>query len=304
MIDRPVCLLGVPMDLGGGLRGVDMGPSAIRIAGLQERVEALGVEFHDLGNVPVSRPESRKPKDPKARFLHEIARCCNRLRARVEGVLEDGAFPVVIGGDHSIACGTVAAISTFHARRNEKIGLLWFDSHGDMNTPEITQSGNIHGMPLASILGHGPDELTRLGERFPMVDVERSVLIGAHDVDDGERAFIKEVGLKVFSVREVDMLGMHETLRQALKIVTQGTAGFHLSFDIDGCDPSVAPGVGTPVRGGMTERESHLVMEHAAESGKMLGLEITEINPILDHRNRTAEFAAHLVESALGKLVI
>lgn len=303
MMQKTVSLLGVPMDLGGGLRGVDMGPSAMRIAGLEEEVRALGIEFEDLGNVPVSRPESRQPRDPQARFLTEIANCCRRLRTRVERVLDEEHFPLVIGGDHSIACGTIAGISSWYHARQEKVGLIWFDAHGDMNTPQTTLSGNIHGMPLASALGYGAPELTKLGDLSPMVRPENTVLVGVHSLDPAERDLIRDSGMKVFTVRHVDMLGMHRVMREAVEIATQGTAGFHLTFDLDGCDPVVAPGVGTPVRGGMTEREAHLVMEHAAESGKMLGLELTEINPIQDVRNTTAEFAVELCLSALGKIV-
>lgn len=297
-------LLGVPMDLGGGRRGVDMGPSAVRIAGLQEAVQRLGLEFEDHGNVGVPQPESREPKDPHARFLFEIANCCRRLRARVERLLETGEFPLVVGGDHSIAIGTVAAISSFHHRRGQKIGLLWFDAHGDFNTPASSPSGNIHGMPCAVCLGRGADELVRMGERVPMVDPAKAVIVGARDVDVCEREEIRSVGVKVFTMRDVDMLGMNEVMRRALAIVNEGTAGFHLSFDLDGTDPSIAPGVGTPVAGGTNWRESHLVMEHAAESGRLLGLELTEINPILDERNKTAEFAVQLALSALGKRIL
>ncbi len=303
MESRKVSMLGVPMDLGGGLRGVDMGPSAIRFAGLEERIRRMGIEYEDLGNLGVQRPESREPGDPHARFLNEISRCCARLRRRVEPVVAAGGLPIVIGGDHSIAAGTVAAISSHYHAKGEKIGLIWFDAHGDFNTPETSHSGNIHGMPLAACCGYGPEALTHLGTRVPMVDPSNVVLIGVHSLDSGERKLIAEAGVRVFSVREVDIHGMDACMREAVKIATNGTAGFHLSFDIDGCDPSVAPGVGTPVRGGMTEREAHLVMETAAECGKMLGLEVTEINPLQDTRNTTAEVAVDLILSALGKLV-
>jgi arginase len=301
---KRVGFLGVPMDLGGGLRGVDMGPSAIRIAGLGRRIQALGHEFADLGNVPVLRSEGKEPKDQSAKFLDSISNCCRRLRGRVERLLEEGEFPLVIGGDHSIACGTVAGISTHYHKRKKKIGLIWFDAHADMNTPENSPSGNVHGMPLAAIMGFGPDELTRLGERFPMVDPEKAVLIGIRDVDPGERILAKECGIQVYSMRELDILGMDRVMKEALAIVTHGTAGFHLSFDMDGLDPYEAPGVGTPVTGGVTQREAHLLLENAAESGKLLGLEFTEINPILDERNRTAEMAVTLVLSGLGKRII
>jgi arginase len=304
MIDRKVCLVGVPMDLGGGRRGVDMGPSALRIAGIDEGVRGLGLEFEDRGNVPVREPASRVPPNARARFLDEIAECCRALRRKVEGILEEGSFPLVVGGDHSIACGTVAAISSFHHRRKEKIGLIWFDAHGDFNTPETSESGNIHGMPLACCVGRGVPELVRLGDRVPMVDVEKAVLLGVRTIDRREKEEIKDSGLHVFTLRDIDMHGIHKVMRMAIEIASTGTAGFHLTFDLDGTDPSVAPGVGTPVPGGTTLRESHLVMEHAAESGRLLGLEMTEINPILDERNATARVAVDLALSALGKAVL
>jgi arginase len=304
MIAKKVCLVGVPMDLGGGRRGVDMGPSALRIAGIEDGVRSLGLEFEDRGNVPVQEPASRVPKNSNARFLDEIAACCRDLRGKVERILEDGAFPLVVGGDHSIACGTVAAISSFHHRTKKKIGLIWFDAHGDFNTPETSESGNIHGMPLACCVGRGVPELVRLGDRVPMVDVEKAVLIGVRTIDRREKEEIRESGLHVFTLRDIDMHGIHKVMRMAIEIASSGTAGFHLTFDLDGTDPSVAPGVGTPVPGGTTLRESHLIMEHAAESGRLLGLEMTEINPILDDRNATARVAVDLALSALGKAVL
>ena len=297
-------MLGVPMDLGGGRRGVDMGPSGMRIANLEARVRALGLEFEDRGNVAVGQPESLDPADPKARFLSEIAASCEELRDRVGAALDEGRFPLVIGGDHSIACGTVAGMSQHYRARGEKIGLIWFDAHADMNTPETSPSGNIHGMPLAACLGMGPSALVELAGAAPMVAPSNAVLVGVRSVDEEERRLVKEVGLEVFTMRDVDMLGIHEVMKRAIAIASAGTAGFHLSFDLDGTDPSVAPGVGTPVPGGTTLRESHLVMEHAAESGKMLGLEMTEINPILDDGNQTAHAAVELVLSALGKSVL
>ncbi len=299
-----VAMIGVPMDLGGGRRGVDMGPSAIRIAGLEDGIRRLGLAYEDRGNLAVPAPESREPRDPRARFLGEISRACQRLRVKVEKVLEDGAFPLVVGGDHSIAVGTVAAIASFHHRRNQRIGLIWFDAHGDMNTPETSPSGNIHGMPCAAILGRGAPELVGLGDIVPMVDPRNAVIVGVRDLDQYEREEIKSTGVKVFTMRDIDMWGMNEIMRRALAIANDGTSGFHLSFDMDGTDPAVAPGVGTPVAGGTDLRESHLVMEHAFESGKLLGLEVTEINPILDERNKTAEFAVQLVLSAMGKRII
>lgn len=305
MFNKKVALVGVPMDLGGGRRGVDMGPSALRIAGIEEGVRSLGLEFEDRGNIAVREPSSRsQAKNPRARFLDEIAECCRKLRTEVESALDQGSFPLVVGGDHSIAVGTVAAISSHYHRQKKKIGLIWFDAHGDMNTPETSESGNIHGMPLACCIGRGVDELTKIGERFPMVDVEKAVLVGVRSLDRREKEEIRAAGLHVFTARDIDMHGIHKVMKMAIEIAAAGTAGFHLTFDMDGTDPSVAPGVGTPVSGGTTLRESHLIMEHAAESGKLLGLEVTEINPILDNQNATARVAVELVLSALGKSVL
>ena len=304
MIDQTVAMLGVPMDLGGGRRGVDMGPNAVRIAGLFESARALGCEIEDLGNVPVTEPERREPKDKSARFAEEIAESCGRLAVRVEEVLDKGWFPLVVGGDHSIAAGTVAGMSNHYHKRGERMGLIWFDAHGDMNTPETTNSGNVHGMPLAACLGRGVPGLIALGQRTPMVDPSCTVLIGVRDLDQREALVVREAGIRAITLREIDMHGIHRVMSEAIEIATKDTVGFHLSFDLDGCDPSVAPGVGTPVPGGTTLRESHLVMEHAADSGKLVGLEIAELNPILDERNRTAESAKELILSGLGKAVL
>lgn len=303
-VTKTVGLIGVPMDLGGGRRGVDMGPSAIRIAGLDRQIRSLGYGFEDHGNVLVREPESMVPEDPRARFLDEIADCCRRLRIQVEDLLGRDRLPLVVGGDHSIAVGTVAGVSSHYHREGEKVGLLWFDAHGDLNTPETTLSGNIHGMPLASCIGRGPRALTHIGERFPMVDPERVALVGVRSLDDGERALIRELGLRCYTMRDIDLRGIHRVMAEALEVVNQDTAGFHLTFDLDGTDPSVAPGVGTPVPGGTTYRESHAVMELAAETGRILSIEMTEINPILDTRNATAQAAVEFVLSALGKLVL
>ena len=301
---KKVSYIGVPMDLGGGLRGVDMGPSALRIAGIEEGIRSLGIEYEDLGDVPVPRPERLQAGNKKARFLNEISHCCARLREKVEPVLDEGSMPMIVGGDHSIAAGSIAGISSWYHRRGEKIGLIWIDAHGDMNTPEITLSGNIHGMPLASALGFGTPELVDLGEVTPMVQVENAVLVGVHCIDGPERKMIEDSGIKAFSMRDIDKAGIHSVMEEAIAIATRGTAGFHLSFDIDGCDPSAAPGVGTPVTGGLTIREAHIIMEDCAISGSMLSMDLTEINPILDRGNQTAELAKELALSALGKRVL
>lgn len=304
MIDKTVALVGVPMDLGGGRRGVDMGPSAMRIADVGPEVRSMGLDFEDHGNVEVREPESAEPADESARFLPEIADCCVRLRHKVEALLEDDRFPLVVGGDHSIAVGTIAGLTSHYHKRDERVGLIWFDAHGDMNTPGTTHSGNIHGMPLAACLGHGPEALTKIGDRFPMVEVENTTLVGVRSLDDGERELLRSTGIRCFTMKDIDLHGIHTVMREAIARATAGTAGFHLSFDLDGTDPDVAPGVGTPVPGGVSFREAHTVMELVAESGKLLGLELTEINPILDNRNRTAKTAVEFALSALGKIVL
>ncbi|MHC4262383.1 MAG: arginase, partial [Planctomycetota bacterium] len=215
-----------------------------------------------------------------------------------------GRFPLVVGGDHAVACGTIAGVVRHAATMGGVPGLLWFDAHGDMNTPQTSPSGNVHGMPLASCLGHGPEALVRMAGEAPMLDVSKCVLVGVHELDAREKEMIRSVGIRIYTMREIDMMGMQRVMEEALEIVTDGTVGFHVSFDVDGCDVSIAPGTGTIVPGGTDYRESHLVMENIADSGRLMSLELTEVNPILDVRNQTAELAVGLVESALGKLVL
>ncbi len=300
---RDVRFIGVPMDLGADRRGVDMGPSAVRYAGLSARIRALGHAFVDGGDVSVPIPEVRVPgSGPK--YLREIHRACHRLAFRVERILEEEAFPLVVGGDHSIAVGTITGIASHFRRRGETMGLVWVDAHADMNTPESSPSGNVHGMPLSSVLGFGAPELVNLGGFAPKVRPENVALIGIRDVDDGERELVRRSGIRAFTMRDVDELGMSRVMREALSVATDGTAGFHLSFDLDGLDPEIAPGVGTPVRGGIGFREAHLLMEMVSDSGRMVSMEATELNPILDTRNRTAELVVELIASAFGKRIL
>jgi len=297
-------LIGVPMDLGADRRGVDMGPSAIRCAGVLERIRKLGYEAHDLGDVPVQLPESRVVKGSRAKYLEEIAEACDLLRVQVKAAMEEGGVPVVVGGDHSIAMGTVAGVSEYHRAQGEKIGLLWVDAHADMNTPDTSPSGNVHGMPLAACLGMGDPSLTDLGGFSPKVARENTVLIGIRNLDKNEKQIVRDSGIHAYTMRDIDEHGMATVIHEALGDLTQGTAGFHVSFDLDGLDPSVAPGVGTPVRGGLRYREAHLLMELVADCGKLLSLEVTEVNPILDHRNDTAEVVVGLILSGLGKSIL
>lgn len=304
MPPESVALIGVPMDLGGNRRGVDMGPSALRIAGIEAGIERLGARFVDRGNIPVGDPRGEAPADPSAKYLEQIATSCEGLASTVQETLAEGHFPLVVGGDHSIAVGTVAGVTRHFQVTDQEIGVIWFDAHADMNTPETSESGNVHGMPLASILGSGPDVLTQLGATVPMVRPARVAMVGIRDVDREEAAAVRESGVACFTMREIDEQGIRAVMEQAIAHATDGTAGFHLSFDVDGTDPSVCPGVGTPVAGGITYREAHTVMEMAATSGKLVSLELTEINPILDDGNRTAIAAREFALSALGKSVL
>ncbi|MBI3818180.1 MAG: arginase [Planctomycetes bacterium] len=300
---RHLRLVGCPMDLGADRRGVDMGPSAIRYAGISSRIRALGHMFSDAGDVPVPIPETRRPgRGPK--YLKEIFKACERLSRRVEQSLTKGETPLVIGGDHSIAIGTITGVASYYRKNNEKIGLIWVDAHADMNTPDTSPTGNIHGMPLSAVLGMGAQQLVHLGGFTPKVSPENVALIGIRDLDPAEKEIVKTSGIHAFTMRDVDEMGMAKVMRVALNAVNADTAGFHLSFDLDGLDPEIAPGVGTPVRGGIGFREAHLLMEMVADSGRMLSIEATEINPILDTKNKTAELMVELIASALGKRIL
>jgi len=300
-----VAIIGAPLDLGAGRRGVDMGPSAVRVAGLGRRLRALGFEVADLGNVPVAQPESVDDPGPAdAKYLPQIAATCERLGEMVAQVLTAGKVPLVLGGDHSIAVGTVAGVSRFFRESHRKIGLLWIDAHADMNTPQSSPSGNVHGMPLASCVGVGPDALTRLFGFHPKVDAANVALIGIRDVDMLERGTVRGTGVRAFTMREIDERGMRAVMDEAIAIASSGTAGFHLSLDMDFVDPQYAPGVGTPVRGGATYREAHLAMETICDSGRMLSLEVVEVNPVIDEVNRTADLAVELILSAMGKKIL
>lgn len=281
-----------------------MGPSAIRLARLDARLEALGYAVDDLGNVEVDQAESRPVGRENARYLPEITASCRRLSKTVERALDEGRFPLVLGGDHSVAAGTVAGVARHFRKRKRSLGLIWIDAHADMNTPETSPSGNVHGMPLASLVGMGPEELASLGGFAPKVRPENVVLVGIRDVDQLEKPHIKSSGVRAFTMRAIDERGLRDVMNEAIRIASDGTAGFHVSFDMDSVDPAEAPGVGTPVRGGMTYREAHLALELVCDSGRMVSLEVVEVNPVLDVANRTAELAVELVMSAMGKRIL
>ena len=295
-------LIGVPMDLGAGRRGVDMGPSAIRIAGVAEKLESLGHIVVDEGDIVIKPPEQQKIRNEKLRYLTEIVRACTILSSKVEKILENSGFPLVIGGDHSIAIGTTAGISSFAVSHKKRPGILWIDAHGDMNTDRTTPSGNIHGMPLAASLGLGAIELTSIGGDARKVDPKDVVLVAIRDLDDGERDNIRKLGVNIFTMEEIDKYGMAVVMQKALRKLSK-VDFLHVSLDLDAIDPSVAPGVGTPVKGGLDYREAHLIMETLFEQGKVNSLEVVEVNPILDNRNQSAEFASELILSFFGKRI-
>jgi arginase len=297
-------VIGVPLDLGGGRRGVDMGPSAVRIAGLAGRLTALGHEVTDLGDLEVPIQETVSPGDPRHRYLAEIARVCQTLHDRAHEVLRDGGTPVVLGGDHSLGAGSVAASASYARRDGRPLGLIWVDAHGDMNTPETTLSGNVHGMPLAALLGAAPAALADIAGFAPKVLPSHTVLIGVRNLDEREKAAVRASGVLVFTLKDIDRLGIAAVTEQAIAHATTGTVGVHVSFDLDVCDPSIAPGVGTPVKGGLDYREAHLLMEMVADSGRLIALDLVEVNPVLDVQNATAVLAAELAASAFGMGII
>lgn len=297
---RQITVIGVPMDLGADRRGVDMGPSAIRYANLQGKLQQIGFEVEDIGNLQVPTPETYEIGDTKLKYLREIVRVNEELAQTVTSVMEKGRFPLVLGGDHSIAIGTIAGVS----RLQKRTGVIWFDAHGDLNTAETSPSGNIHGMPLAASLGWGHPDLTNCAGDGPKISPEHVALIGVRSLDEGEKRAIQENGIHVFTMHEIDRMGMAKVVEEALNIVTNGTDGVHLSLDLDGIDPNEAPGVGTPVAGGVTYRESHLALEIISQADVLTSAEFVEVNPILDVENKTAKVAVALIGSVFGERVL
>jgi arginase len=301
---QKVRIIGVPMDLGQSRRGVDMGPSALRGAGLQSSIKKLGLQVEDIGNLSVKQPEEMPVGEKRAKYLQEIAETCADVAAAAEKSLGEGFLPLVLGGDHSIAAGVAAGVANFFRKDKKQIGYLWLDAHGDMNTPESSPSGNVHGMPLAAIMGYGAPELVDLLGFKPKAEPSNIVIVGARDLDAQERKIVKKSGIHVFTMRDIDERGMREVMSDALKHAMDDTAGIAVSLDMDFVDPADAPGVGTPVRGGVTYREAHLAMEMIADTESMVSLEVVEINPILDEHNRTALLGVELVLSGLGQKIL
>jgi len=301
---KPAHLIGVPLDLGGNRRGVDMGPSAIRISGLGEQLASLGVTVVDKGDIAAPLPETKGPGDPRKRYIKDIAKVCAKLYQISLASLHEGALPIVLGGDHSLGAGSVAATASWMKTHGQALGLIWVDAHADINSPGTSPSGNVHGMPLAALLGREPVELARLSGLEPAIRPEHTVLVGIRNLDDREKEIVKAAGVHAFTMKDIDRLGIAEVMERALAAASAGTGGVHVSFDLDVCDPAIAPGVGTPVKGGLDYREAHYVMEAVAESGRLVGLDLVEVNPALDMRNTTAELATDLTMSAFGKRIL
>ncbi len=302
---KSVHIIGVPLDLGGGRRGVDMGPSAFRIAGLGEQLAALGYSVVDKGDLPTPIPETQELRDEHKKYIREIAKVCQKLYQTALGSFDEGAMPVVLGGDHSLGAGSVAAAAEWGRRAKQlPIGLLWVDAHGDMNTPATSLSGNVHGMPLAALLGPEPAELSKIGTFAPKVLPEHTVLVGIRNLDEREKVAVRDSGVHVFTMKDIDRQGIASIVEQAVKLAGSGSAGIHVSFDMDVCDPQIAPGVGTPVKGGLNYREAHMVMEIVADSGLLTSLDLVEVNPTLDVRNATAQLGTELALSALGMKIL
>ncbi len=299
-INSKLSLIGVAIDLGAGTPGVSMGPSAIRYAGVTERLENIGYDVKDEGDIVAIKPIDPNTEGTNLKNLDEVTRVNQELCNRVSSAMEAGRFPLVIGGDHSIAIGTIAGV----AQHKKNLGVIWFDAHGDINTAETSPSGNIHGMPVAVSLGLGHERLTSIGGDFPKIKRENIVFVGCRDLDSGERKVLKELGITVFTMHEVDRLGMTEVMNRAIEIASDGTDGIHVSFDMDSLDPVFVQGTGTRVPGGMTYRESHLALEMVAQTEKVVSAEFVEVNPIIDHMNETAKTAVALIGSLMGEWLI
>lgn len=308
-ITQPIRIIGVPLDHGAGRRGVGMGPSALRLARLHQALTRLGLSIRDVGDIHIPAPETMEPGDERAKYLPLVAQACAELALNVRKAHEEGDFPLVIGGDHSIAIGTISGIAS-HARKRwggaapDKVGVIWFDAHGDINTPESSPSGNIHGMPVSCLLGRGPKALCDIEYEGAKVSPHHFVQIGLRDIDDEEKALIRQSRIHPFTMADIDRRGMADVMREAIEHATHETEYLHVSFDVDALDPRVAPGTGTQKIGGLTYREAHLALEMIAETGKLTSMEVVEVNPTLDHQNQTAEIAVGLIASALGKRIL
>lgn len=301
---KQVGILGVPLGFGASIEGVDLGPRAMRVAHLKTRIVQLGYKVRDLGNMPIRNPDYVADEKDNPKYLPEMIEACEAIADEVYKILESGEIPVVLGGDHSIAIGSITGVANFYREREKNLGVIWLDAHADMNTPDTSPSGNIHGMPLATLFGYGAGELVNLKGFAPKLDPRFCAHIGARDLDEGEKKLIHQLGLRCFTMREIDERGMSACVDEAIEIASKADAGYSVTFDIDAIDPRFAPGSGTLVRGGFTYREAHLAMEKIAEHGQMVSLEVVEINTSRDVENTTAELGVELILSALGKSIL
>lgn len=301
---KDIQIIGVPSDLGANMRGANMAPSAIRIAELHHKIHVLGYKVHDRGDLHVPIRDTLSAESIKSKHLEEIRAICEGLAAEVEGALKAERTPIVLGGDHSIAMGTISGVSSYYRNRQEKMGLVWVDAHADLNTPDTSPTGNIHGMPLSVVLGMGNPTLTNISGFTPKVLPENVALVGIRTLDGQEKEICKQSGIRYFTMREIDERGMHAVMQEAIAVASRNTAGIHLSFDIDGIDPLYAPGVSTPVTGGISYREAHLALEMIADTGLLRSMEFVELNPMTDLAHKTAQLTVELIQSALGKSIV
>ncbi len=301
---KGVGVIGVPLAYGASMAGVELGPAALRVARLNRRIAQLGYKVRDLGDLHVEEEQAVPDPGDKLKHLREISATCEELAQKSEEVLNAGELPLILGGDHSIAIGSISGLASYCRKREEKPGLIWFDAHADMNTPETSPSGNIHGMPLAVLLGYGARQLTNIANFAPKLDPALCVHIGARDIDRDERELVRKLGIRFMTMREIDERGMSACIDEAIEIASRASGGYAVTFDVDALDPGDAPGSGTLVRGGLTYREAHLAMEKIAEAGGIRSLEVVEINTALDVNNKTAELGVELILSALGKTIL
>jgi arginase len=301
---KTVHIIGFPSDLGAGRRGVDMGPSAIRLADIAQKLEDMGYDVHDEGDLEIKNSEVQELYAPNLRYLPEISRACDELQSSVRSVLDNGGFPLVLGGDHSMSIGSISGVAAHCRSYKKRLGVIWVDAHTDINTPQTTPSGNIHGMPIAVLLGHGAPELTSIGGDFIKMEARNIAVIGARSIDHGERLTIKELGVPVYTMFEIDKEGIYPIVKKVIEHLRENVDHIHVSFDCDSVDPTVASGVGTPVPGGLSYREAHFIMEALAETGMVGSMEVAEVNPILDTMNASAQFAAGIVCSCMGQRIL
>ncbi|MDB4880775.1 MAG: arginase [Gemmatimonadetes bacterium] len=297
-------MIGVPLDFGASRRGVEMGPAALRIAQMAESLQLLGHTVMDVGDITVPQRATIAPEVAGHGFLPLITRVCEELAAETADAIAEGEVPLVLGGDHSLVAGSLAGAARYYASRGETVGCVYLDTHGDLHTPATSLTGNVHGMPLAHLLGHGDERMCRIAGTAPALSARQLALVGIRDLDPPERRAIREWGITCFTMRDIDEYGLREVMRRAIEVATSSTDRLWVSCDMDWVDPDDAPGVGTPVRGGATYREAQLAMEMLSDTGKIVGLDIVETNPVLDERNRTAELAVQLAMSAFGHRII